>query len=192
MPISPATTLPIFTASLAANVIVGPSSIQMATGLSLGLFQYLNSGVIITSIDSGTLGVGVGTGPGIILAQPVLLAALTASMAGHVIAGPMMPMLANAIALGVFTSLGMAVVQTINPLVGVGVGKLQLTPNGTSNIIFPAAFLAAGMVGPMSPALGSAIGMALDAVIASAVSVIAIAGPPSVSPSVGIGSGVIV
>ena len=188
MPIDPGTTTPIFTAALVANAQVGPNVGQLATGLALGLFQYAQAGII----DAGTLGVGAGIGPSIILPEPLLLTALTASFIGHGIIGPMMPLQANAIALGISSSLALAIVQTINPPVGLGAGKLQLTPNGSGSVIFPAAFIQAGMAGPGAAKMGLSIALALDAVIASALSVIAIAGPPNIVPGAGLGIGKIV
>jgi hypothetical protein len=192
MPIDPGTTTPIFTAALVANVQIGSNVGQEATGLALGLFQYAQSGVTVGSIDAGTLGVGTGIGPSIILPEPVLLAALVASFLGHGIIGPMMPLQANAIALGISASLAVATVQTLNPSVGLGAGKLQLVPTGSGSVIFPAAFIQAGMTGPMATNLGVAIAQALDAVIASATSVIAIVGPPNIVPGAGVGIGKIV
>jgi hypothetical protein len=192
MPIDPGTTTPIFTAALVANAQVGPNVGQLATGLALGLFQYAQAGITVNSIDAGTLGVGAGIGPSIILPEPLLLTALTASFIGHGIIGPMMPLQANAIALGISSSLALAIVQTINPTVGLGAGKLQLTPNGSGSVIFPAAFIQAGMAGPGAAKMGLSIALALDAVIASALSVIAIAGPPNIVPGAGLGIGKIV
>jgi hypothetical protein len=88
--------------------------------------------------------------------------------------------------------LALAIVQTLNPLVGVGAGKLQLTPNGSGSVIFPAAFIQAGMTGPQSAKMAVAIAQGLDAVIASAISVIAIVGPPNIVPGAGLGIGKIV
>jgi hypothetical protein len=192
MPIDPGTTTPIFLGALTANAQVGPNVGQLAGGLALGLFNYMQTGVSVQSIDAGTLGVGTGIGPSITLTEPLLLAALTGSFAGHGIIGPMAPLQANAIALGISASLALAVVQTINPTVGVGAGKLQLIPTGAGSVVFPAAFVSAGMAGPMSANMAIAVANALDAVIASAIGVIAIVGPPSIVPGAGLGTGKIV
>ena len=191
MAINPGVTTPIFLGSLVANGQIGPSISQFASGLALGLFQYTQSGLTVISIDAGVLGVGTGICPTIILPEPVLLVSLMTSLAGHGIIGPTMPLQANAIALGVSVSLALAQVQTINPLVGIGAGKLQLIPNGTGGSIFAAAFKASGMVGSMVTNLGLAVGLGLDAVIATAIGVVAIVGSPSIVPSGGVGTGVI-
>ena len=189
MPIDPGTTTPIFTGALVANAQVGSKIGQLATGLALGLFQYTQGGLSVNSIDAGTLGVGTGIGFSILLPEPLLLTALLASFTGHGIIGPMMPLQANAIAIGVSTSLALATVSTINPGVGVGAGKLQLTPNGAGSVIFPAAFIQAGMAGPMATNMGAAIALALDSVIASSINIITIVGPPNIVPGVGVGQG---
>src|SRR5271157_1992917 len=150
MPIDPGTTLPIFATALIANGLVGPSTKQLAAGLAAGLFQYAQAGVIVTSIDVGTFGAGTGIGPSIILLPTILLPVLTDSFIGHGIVGPFMPAQANACAYGISASLALAVVQTVNPLVGIGVGKLQLIPNGSGSVIFSQAFTQSGATGPMS------------------------------------------
>jgi hypothetical protein len=192
MALNPGTATPIFTASLLANAQVGPSVGQLATGLALGLTQYMSAGVAVTSIDAGTLGVGTGIGPTIILTEGLLLPAMTASLAGHGIVGPVMPLQANAISLGISLALALAQVQTLNPLVGIGAGKLQLVPNGSGGALFAAAFKASGMMGTASANMGLAVGLGLDAVIASAIGVIAIVGPPNIVPSAGVGTGKVI
>ncbi len=192
MPIDPSTTLPVFTASLISNGLVGVSNQQLAAGLSMGLFQYAHAGVIVTSIDAGTVGNGTGIGPSIILPEPLILSSLTASFAGHGIIGPFMPMQANAIASGISTSLALSIVQTLNPLVGMGTGKLQLIPTGAGSAIFPAALIQSGIAGPMATNMGAAVGLGLDAVIAAAIGIIAIVGSPNIVPSTGLGTGIII
>lgn len=192
MPIDPGTTTPIFIASLLSNGQIGPGIGQLAGGLALGLFQYAQAGISVNSIDAGTLGAGTGIGPSIILPSPILQTALLASFVGHGIIGPMMPAQVNAIATGVSAALALAIVQTLDPLVGVGAGKLQLIPNGTGSAIFAAAFLESGLAGPQSSKLATAVGLGLDAVIAAAIGVLAIVGPPSIIPSGGLGIGKII
>jgi len=187
MPINPGVTTPIFLGSLAATSLVGMSIPQLATGLALGLFQYSQTGLIVTSIDAGTLGAGTGLCPTIILNEQVLFTAISSSLLGHGVTGMLMPALANGAALGISASFALAIVQTINPVVGVGTGKLQLVPNGAGSVIFPAAFLAMGLTGTMSAVVASAIGLGIDSVISTAIGVIPIVGTPSMIPSSGVG-----
>jgi hypothetical protein len=192
MALTPGSVTAIFLDTLEANAQIGPSVTQFATGLALGLLQYLQAGITVTSIDAGTLGVGQGICPTIVLSEGLLLPAMTASLAGHGIIGPMMPAQANAISLGISVSLVAAQVQLTNPLVGIGVGKLQLIPNGSGGGLFAAAFKTAGMMGTMSTNLGLAVGLGLDAVIASAIGVTALVGTPNIVASAGPGIGKIV
>jgi hypothetical protein len=192
MPINPGTTTPIFLAALIANGLVGPGTSQLATGLATGLSQYVQAGVIVTSIDIGTLGAGTGIGPSIVLNPNILIPAMTASLAGHGIIGSLMPAQANAISFGISASLALGIVQTINTGVGIGAGKLQLIPNGSGGTLFVAGFKAAGMSGSMANNMGLAVGLALDAVILSALGVVIIVGPPNIVPGAGIGIGKIV
>jgi len=189
MPVDPGTTLPIFDGMLVANGLLGPGIPKFAAGMAAGLFQYVSTAVTVTSIDTGTLGVGVGNGVGVVLLPSVILGALSPMMARNGVLGPMAPSMANAIAYGVSASLALAAIATNNPGVGIGAGKLQLFPTGSGGATFAAAFKEAGMGGAMVSALGQAVGLALDAVIASALGVVVIVGPPSVLPGAGVGTG---
>jgi hypothetical protein len=189
MPVDPGTTLPIFQGMLAANAVIGPGSGQLAAGLANGLFQYLSASVTVLSIDAGTLGAGTGVGFGLILPPSVILGVLSPMMAGHLILGPFAPSTANAIAMAVSLSLAGASVQTVNAGVGIGAGKVQLVPTGTGGAVFAAAMTAAGLTGPMASALGDAVGMSLDTVIAAVIGVVVIAGPPNILPGAGTGVG---
>jgi len=191
MPIDPGTTTPIFNGMLVANGLIGPGTTQLAAGLAAGLFQYASTAITVSSIDVGTLGVGVGSGIGVLLLPSVVLGALSPMMSGNGVLGPLAPSMANAIANGVAASLALAAISTNNPGVGIGAGKLQLLPTGAGGTTFAAAFKAAGMGGSMVSALGHAVGMALDAVISTALGVVAIVGPPNVLPGAGVGFGAI-
>ena len=189
MPVDPGTTLPIFQGMLSSNSIVGQLSGQMSAGLSAGLSQYVSSAITVISIDVGTLGAGTGIGAGIIIPSSTILGTLTAMMVGNGITGTFAAPLSNAASNGISVSFAGAILNTVNPSVGVGAGKIQIIPLGLGGGIFAGAFAAAGMTGMMAPALGNAVGLALDSVISSAVGIIAIVGPPSIIPSSGSGLG---
>jgi len=191
MPLGPPT-LPIFQSAFLSHGLIGPGTAQLAVGCSNGLQQYMTVGCTTISIDVGTLGAGTGFGFGIVLPQPVLTGAMTSFFAGLLIGGPFGPVTASAISFGISNSLSTsALVNTINAGVGVGAGKVQFIPNGIGGNIFTAAFLAAGMTGPMIPSLGQAVGGAMDSVIASALGIVAIAGPPNILPGGGVGIGTV-
>lgn len=187
MPVDPVATTPIFNAILLAHGDLGPSRSQLAAGLAQGLYQYIQTAVTATSIDVGSLGAGVGSGVGITLAVPALVTAMVASFNGQGIVGPMSAPNAVAVANSMSMSLAAAVLVGFHPSVGAGAGKLQLVPKGTGGPIFVAAFKAAGMKGQSSEKLAVAVAFGLDATIALATGVIAIAGPPSPSPGGGVG-----
>lgn len=187
MPVDPASTTPIFNAILLAHGDLGPSRSQLAAGLATGLHQYVQTAVTATSIDAGSLGAGVGTGAGIVLAVPALVTAMVASFNGQGIIGPMSAPNAIAVANSMSMALSIAVLAGFHPGVGAGAGKLQLVPKGTGAPIFIAAFKSAGMEGPSSEKLAAAVAFGLDATLPLATGVIAIAGPPSPSPGGGIG-----
>jgi len=189
MPVDPGTTTPIFNGMLVANGLIGPGTTKLAAGLAAGLFQYVSTAITVSSIDVGTLGVGVGNGIGVILLPSVILGALSPMMAGNGVLGAMAPSMANAIANGLSACLALAAMSTNNPGVGIGAGKLQLFPTGAGGVTFVAAFKEAGLGGVMVSALGQAVGTALDAVIVSALGVIAIVGPASPLPGAGVGVG---
>ncbi len=192
MPIEPVITTPIFTAALAANGLIGVHTPQLAEGLATGLFTYLGSAVVVTSQDVGVLGAGTGIGPSIILEDTLILAALVPFMAACGLIGPMAAAQASAISMGISLSLAGAIVSTINSTVGVGAGKLLITPTGSGAAVFTAGLAAAGLIGVHVPQLGAAVGGALDSVIVSAIGVIAIVGSPSIIPGAGVGIGKII
>jgi len=191
MPIDPGTTQPLFLSQLAANGLVGPGTPAFATGLATGFYQYLTTSIGVHSIDVGTLGVGTGIGVGLLLPESAILEVLEPMLSGFGILGQKTPDMANAIAAGISISLGAAIVQTANPTVGIGSGKVQLIPEGTGATTFVEAFSAAGMLGSKSESLASAVGTSLDALIALTLGVIVIVGTPSIVPSTGFGTGVI-
>jgi len=191
MPIDPGTTTPIFVSQLAANGLIGLGTPAFAAGMANGLFQYLTSGITVTSIDVGTLGAGTGVGTGLFLSQAVILQVLQPMMVGFGVFGPMSPAMASALSAGINIAMIPAIVQTVNPSVGIGAGKVQLIPHGTGPTQFISAFAAASMNGSKAADLATAIGTTLDSVIASTLGVIVIVGTPSIIPSTGLGTGTI-
>ena len=180
MSINPSITLPIFVGAFKSHSLIGHGTDQLAAGCAEGLFQYMSgAGCTTISIDTGTLGAGKGTGVGIFISLPTLSAALLASFEGHLVKGSYSPIVAEAIATGITSSLAQAAINTVNTGVGVGIGKIQCIPNGGGVAIFGAALLGAGVAGSMAPSLATAIALALDSVITSAQGAVAIAGPPS-------------
>jgi hypothetical protein len=179
-----------FAVNEVANLILGVSAIQLATGLANGLAQYAGSGMTVITVDAGTLGAGVGTGVGVILPPPVLLGTLIASFAGAGILGPFQIPTCNAISLGMSMALAQAIIQTVHAGVGVGSGVVKVIPNSGASIpTFIGAFAAAGMVGVAAVTMATAVASGLDAALPSATGVVVIAGPPNIVPGGGAGTG---
>jgi hypothetical protein len=190
MAINQGTVLPIFLSTLAANTFLGISAPQLATGLANAITAYALSGITVSSVDVGVLGVGAGTGFGIVLPSSTLSASFTGTFPANTIAGPMTPALINAVSLGFMQVFAIANIITVNPTVGVGAGEVSLVPNPSISIpAFIGGFSAAGMVGVASQNLARAIAIGLDSVLPSAFGVIAIAGSPSIISSAGVGVG---
>lgn len=187
VPISPATTLPIFRAGLLAAGMVGTGASQLAAGLANGFFQYLSAGVKVQTVDVGTLGVGKGIGIAI-LTPASLIPAMSGSIAGHAIFGLMSQPLAMAVAVSMAECFPLAIVNTISPTVGVGAGIGTIIPTSGAQFFIP-AFRAAGMNGSMVDNLAAAIAGGLDIALPTTIVTVAIAGSPSISPSGGSGTG---
>lgn len=190
MPLDPISVTGIMRLALLGAGLIGTGSNQLAVGLSNALCTYGKTAMSVGTIDVGTLGTGKGTGVGVVLPQPILMASLSTSLPGGGIAGLSMPQLALGISIGYSTALSTAIINTFHPSVGIGAGKLQIAPNTIAAIgIFTQAFISAGMSGNMIIPLATAIVKGLDAVLPAAIGVVAITGSPSTSPSSGVGSG---
>lgn len=187
---TPATITPIMLGVLPTGGIIGPSLPQLATGLANGLSIYAQTGIIVQSVDTGTLGAGVGNGIGIIAPPQPLITSMIASFIANGIIGVSSVPMATAIATGFAQSFILAQIQTVSAGVGVGAGVAMLIPNpGMSTGVFFAGLSAAGLVGISVMQLASAVAAGLDQVLPTCTGVVAIAGPPNIIPGAGIGTG---
>ena len=189
MPMDPGTLTPIFLANLISVGLIGPSTIQLATGLANGTSIYANTAVQFQSVDVGTLGAGVGLGAGVVV-PPAIVPAMIGSFTANGILGPFSIPTATGIAQGMQLSFALAVIQTVAAGVGLGAGVGFCIPNpGASAGIFFAAFQAAGMLGPSTIQLASAVSAGLDLVLPASIAPVAIVGPPNIIPGAGTGIG---
>lgn len=158
----------------------------IATGLSIWVPQ-----VKILTVDTGTLGVGLGVPVPLIVPVPVLYANLVSSMIAQGLAGPLMPALMAGLATGLASSFGQMVTQTNHPTVGLGggVATFRATPATPSMLL---GFSSVGMSGSGPTKKARALGSALDRIFASLIMPVGIVGPPSIAPSGGAGFGNIV
>lgn len=189
MPMDPGTLTPIMLANLVSAGMIGPSTIQLATGLANGLSIYATTTIQFQSVDVGTLGAGVGLGAGIIV-PPAIVPAMIGSFLSHGILGPFSIPTATGIANGFQLCFALAVVQTVAAGVGLGAGVGFCIPNpGASTGIFVAAFTSAGMIGPSAAQLAAACAFGLDLVLPASIAPVAIVGPPNIIPGAGTGIG---
>lgn len=189
MPMDPGTLTPIFMANLLAVGMIGPSTIQLATGLANGTAIYAQTSIVFQSIDAGTLGAGVGLGVGVIV-PPTIVPAMIGSFTGHGILGPFSIPTATGIANGLQLGFATAIIQTVAVGVGLGAGFGFCIPNpGASVGIYMAAFLAAGMIGPSTIQLASAVAVGLDMVLPTSTAPVVVVGPPNIIPGAGTGIG---
>jgi hypothetical protein len=176
--------------TLGGAALTGVSLPQLATAIASGLAIYAGAGLTVITVDTGVLGAGKGTGAGLILPPPALIGSITGTFAAAVLAGLSSPQVATGIGLGLSAILGTAIINTVNPTVGVGAGVVTAIPNpGASVPAFVGAFASAGLVGTHSAAMATAVALGLDAALALAKGVVVIAGSPSPYPSVGAGFG---
>jgi hypothetical protein len=188
MPLDPGTITGIMNANMVANGLLGPSVTQLAGAIGNALSQYAGSGLTAISVDTGLVGSGTGIGAGMLIAPSLFQAALQGTFAGALIIGPSAPLLINAISMGFSQALATAIINTTNVGVGVGAGVVSLIPS-SGGPTFVAAFKAAGMAGPSSTNMATAVGTGFDIAIPAAKGIIAVAGPAGPAPSAGAGQG---
>ena len=191
MPMDSTSLIPVLSGSLVSNGIVGPNSFQLATGLATGLSEYATTGIIVESIDVGSLGAGIGSGVGVIL-DPAVFGSMNAAFISYAIVGLFGPVLATAISDGFTQAFLQAIVSTISAGVGIGSGEAVLVPDPAVSVAsFLSGFASAGLIGSSMPQLAEAVASGLDQVLPTSTSTLIIAGPPSVFPGGGTGVGIL-
>lgn len=179
----------ILTASLVGATLHGISVPQVALGIATGLATYA-PGIVVVTVDTGVLGAGKGTGIGMIMPPPVpqMIAAFTSAALIGIFSAPA----ATGVALGLSQIFATAIVNTVDPLVGVGAGVATAIPNPALSIpAFIAGFKAAGLLGIASITMATAVAVGLDTALPIAKGVTVIAGSPSPFPSAGPGVGIL-
>ena len=180
----------ILLANFGGNAILGISSPQLATAIATGFVTYAQSALLATSVDVGTLGAGTGTALTIILPAPTMVGPLIGTLAAAGVNGEMKIPLANAIANAISIALAGAQALLVNTGVGVGTGKLTLVPNpGASVPLMVTAFAGSALIGVSAAGMAAAVAQGIDAGLPSATGIVVIAGPPSIVPGAGVGTG---
>lgn len=185
MPITPLSVVTAITPALAAAGGGGQGAPQLATGLGIGVSNWIQQ-ITVSTADTGTLGVGSSTAP-LLVPSLTLTENMLAGFATHGMVGAMGPAIAAGLANGFVLAFAQGVVVTTHPSVGVGsaVAKFIAPPAAP---FLAAGFVAAGMNGQALPQLADAIGLAFDLTFASLVMPLAVVG--AASPTAGGGSGV--
>jgi hypothetical protein len=175
--------------NLASTGHLGAAVPKMAQGLANGLVAWVAL-VKVQTVDTGTAGVGAGVTP-LVVAMPVVQAVVQAGFLAHEIIGPFAPSTVLGLSIGLTQAFLQGQIMTTHPSVGVGAGICTFRAPPASPFI-QTALSAAGVSGLGTDKLALAVGTALDALFSALVSPVAIAGPPSPSPSAGVGFGQIV
>lgn len=190
MPLSSTILAPTLAVNLAAVLHIGTGMPRFAKGIANGVVGYLEK-VSVTTVDTGTLGVGTSLTP-LVIVQQALLNTLLIGFAAQEILGPLAPFTAqgisNGLALGVSA---LAFQKTDHPTVGSGTGVMRIT-GGSAIPFMIQGFKDAGLSGEGSRKQATAIGIGLDIYFAAFVMPIPIVGPASTFASAGVGSGRIV
>lgn len=191
MPLTPVGIAAPLTAAMYGSAFLGIQTPQLAFGIGTGVSLWTSGVLVVTTVDVGTLGAGVGSFPCLIPA-PLLTTSLLTTFAANGILGVHAAALANAIGSGLavaFATQGLVV--TAHPTVGVGTATaLFLGPSSVPSMLTGLASV--GMVGTSTVQLATAVGLGIDMAFAAFPLQMPIVGPPAPSASSGVGLGKIV
>jgi hypothetical protein len=189
MPLTPSTLAAPILLNLVGTAHLGIATPVLALGVATGITLWMPT-VQVISVDTGTLGVGAGVVP-ILIVPSVLITNLTIGFKTFGLLGGMAPLTITGLGLGISTGMLLGLATTIHPTVGLGAGVCTFRAPPAAPMMI-AGMTNAGMTGPSVAQLGSAIGMALDLTFATLVLPTPIVGPPSILPGAGAGTGTIV
>lgn len=184
MPLSPVGLTAVLVPALISAGQLGIAVPQFALGVSTGVVTTTSASLVV-SLNAGTAGPGVSAIP-LIVPQPLLLAQLLVGFAATGQVGPMAPLLALGLANGLSLGFLQGLVTMVQPVgVGAGVAKVIAAAAIPSMI---GGFASAGMAGPGSVKMATAIGIALTNLFNTYAFPVPIAGPPSIVPLAGVPS----
>ncbi len=190
MPISPVQAVAALVPSLAAATLIGTGTPKFAQGFGIGLTIWTPT-ITISTIDTGTLGVGKGTPTPILLIPTVLIANITVGMAGQGILGVMSPAFITGVSLGLVRLYAQAFTNTVHAGVGIGAGVARFNPPPATGPLL-AGFAAMGMVGDGPTKIARALAQGLENTFRATILPQPIVGPPNIVPGAGTGFGNIV
>lgn len=176
--------------------VLGQSMPGLAQALSTGILSALRVTALQT-VDTGTIGVGVGFIPAIaaapLLVNPGLLTSLlVTNFKFNGIAGTHGNVISGGIATGFISHLATATVTSQHPGVGSGVGVGFLVPSLSTYTSLIATAIAPTFNGSLAGSLGQAVAQSVVAFLAGIVFTIPIVGPAGPIPSAGAGLGFLV
>lgn len=176
----------VLTGTLVGTLHLGPGTPKLAMGIATGVDLWLHT-LPVTTVDTGTVGVGVGLMP-LLVPSPLLQGALAVSFASEGILGPVAPLTIQGISLGLSACFLQALIVTNHPGVGVGAGVVRFGSNPATSMMLQ-GFASQQMMGEGAKKIARAIGQALDTVFGALVLPIPIAGAPAPAPAAGSGLG---
>jgi hypothetical protein len=192
MPLNPPA---LATGFIAPNLLavgnVGTGMPKLAMGVAIGVCQYLTIQAKVSSVDTGTLGVGTTVFP-LIVPPPLLQGSLLQGFSTMGILGVMAPLLIQGLTTGLVTGwTSLALLSIQHPGIGTGSGVARITgPSAVAAMI--AGFAAMGMVGEGPVRTARAIGIGLDTTFSGFVEPVPIVGSASPSGGAGTGFGVVI
>ena len=189
MPITPFGVQGVLTPALMATGMLGLSVPKFALGIGIGVSKWVKS-VPVSTIDSGSLGVGSGQLP-LAVPQPLLLANITAAMASMGLIGPMAVLKALGLATGLAGAFPMGIIKTTHPGIGTGIGLAKFGTSPAAPLII-AGLAEVGMVGAGVVRIGTAIGTGINMSFAALVLPVPIVGSASPSGGAGVGYGTVI
>lgn len=189
MPATPSGIAALIVPNLASVTLVGSDTPKIATGVGIGVSNWLSQ-MSIQTIDSGTLGVGSG-GPMPLVVPPTLLVNMLVAFVASGMLGPSAPLLATGISNGLLLAFPQALIKTTHIGVGSGTGVAKFFAPPATPII-SLGLAQGGVVGPLAVQLANGVGAALDVTFATLVVSVPIIGPPSPSGGSGTGFGKII
>ena len=189
MPLLPIGIQATLTPSLLATGMLGVSTPTFALGVGIGVSTWLKS-VPVSTIDSGSLGVGSGQLP-LVVPQPLLLANIMASFVSMGVIGPMSMLKAVGLATGLSLAFPTGIIKTTHPGIGVGTGVAKFGPVPAAPFII-AGLAQVAMTGPGVVQVATAIGLGINLTFTALVLPIPIVGAGSPAGGAGVGYGMVI
>ncbi len=176
------------TTTLLAHGVKGPQMPALARGAALGVVQWVLTLKVLTQ-DVGVAGVGTGQFP-LLFDTATFSANLVRAYSAQSLSGSAAPSEALGLADGLGLSFLSGVISTQHPSVGSGTGICRIVSIPATAFLLN-GFASSGLLGPGVFNKALAISDALQKTFASMSFPVPIVGSPSITPSAGVGLGVV-